>query len=142
MTQQPSASASPAPRKRGAQPGNSNALKHGRYARKARPLDLQQVHDQLTEEFPQHFRLLAENFALAGRLAGRINNLPELRRLLYALAQSLIHLKALYDRHPALYLDPDLFLYDLNRALDPSQNRQTQPAAHLPEQSPVSGKQS
>ena len=107
------------PRKRGAPYGNTNAIKHGRHARKTNKPLLERVFAEIIAEFHDNMALFTERFIHCFHLAGRLNNMPEAHRLLEDLGHAYLSLHKMIETRLLIYPNDYLFVYALNQALIP-----------------------
>ncbi len=95
------------PRKRGAQPGNTNALKHGFYSRQFRELELADLEAVLTRGLESEIAMLRVVIRRVLELAGGIDDFEQARDALSALGSAAARLATLLRTQKTLLGDTD-----------------------------------
>ena len=101
----------PPPKRRGAQPGNTNALKHGFYSRRFTPLELRDVPTALATGLQDEIVLLRVAMRRVMDLDAGDPNLVEAIRVMTSLGVTATRLAALLRTQQALGLDEASELY-------------------------------
>ena len=113
-----STNSSPTPeRRRGAQPGNTNALKHGFYSRQMDTLELLEFDDQGAKGLQDEITMLRLYIRRVLSLAGRTQTLRESLDTVRAISLAATSLTRLLKAHKLLYGPPDELEALINQAI-------------------------
>ncbi len=95
------------PRKRGAKPGNTNALKHGFYSRQFREVELADLEAMLAKGLESEIAMLRVVIRRVLELARGVDNLEQARDNLYALGSAATRLATLLRTQKIHFGDTD-----------------------------------